>query len=162
MNVYSRTCFSQETAKLAVYHVMVFFPESQTGNLCIWFNPTWNRTGVYLFGIKRSIYRPLVQFLFMQKSYNPAVCNFHEELVENHYFVYFQNVRVVGKKRTFIRQIYMGFDNRGKPKRGRKVHRNDNPAHFQKFPAVLSRKKKIRRIKLPRVAKPGNFSKRKE
>lgn len=80
--------------------------------------------------------------IMFQKTYTPA-SNFHESLVENNYFVFYQNAQEKsGRKREYAHQVYMAFDKRGRPRRGKKVQRNDSSAHFQKLLAVNSGRKR--------------------
>jgi len=83
--------------------------------------------------------------IVLQKTYSEKLCDFHESLIENNFFVFYRTVvDKVRKHRRINQQLYLGFDGKGRPKKGRKVHRNDSAAHFQKLKAVYPLKKRKR------------------
>ncbi|XP_018667300.2 uncharacterized protein LOC108949469 [Ciona intestinalis] len=87
------------------------------------------------------------------KTHTPA-CNFHEKMVGNNYFIFFHEKSIATSRRTIRRTYYLGFDRRGRPKRGHKLQRNNSAAHFQKLNAKASElKRKKKKKKTPRTPK---------
>ncbi|CAK8677951.1 uncharacterized protein LOC143445274 [Clavelina lepadiformis] len=98
--------------------------------------------------------------LIGMKNYSD-LCNFHEELVENLYFIFYQRA-TVGKKKKYVKENFIAFDKRGRPKR-KKVTRNDSAAHFLKTPAKKMKKKKkktVRRRRPPGARRPAGAKRR--
>jgi len=59
-----------------------------------------------------------------------ASSKFREEILENGRFVFYQQKRFRKRRRQFVRNIYISFDSRGRPKRGKKIQRNSAMAQF--------------------------------
>uniref|UniRef100_F6YCR8 Uncharacterized protein n=2 Tax=Ciona intestinalis TaxID=7719 RepID=F6YCR8_CIOIN len=74
-------------------------------------------------------------------------------MVGNNFFIFFHEKTIATSRRTIRRTYYLGFDRRGRPKRGHKLQRNNSAAHFQKLNAKASELKRRKKKKTPRTPK---------
>ena len=96
-------------------------------------------------------------FISFQKKYNEELCKFYEGGNEAGFYTYHRTNLVKTRGKTVKQDIYIGFDKKGRPKRGKRVTANHVSAHLLKrsvtYPSYRSKPRKEERKKRRRKKK---------